>query len=195
MMKRTRRKTLIISKLQVKMIVTVVGLIIAVSVCLVFTQFLVFRGNILLAPVSREIGNQLLRNSILPVVIIAVVLFALSLWTVIIISHRIYGPLYRFGLYIKKLCEGEITEEITFRKYDAGDGLKEIYDELRIAFEKTLHYDYKEMADIFTKLQNILDRVHNKKIRDKELSEALQNICDRIAEALDITSDVIESDE
>lgn len=174
------------------MILAVTGLIISVAVILATALFFIFKSKISFLSISEEAANQILLDSILPIVIIAVVLFAVSYWAVIHISHKIYGPLYRFGVYLKKLRNGETTEELKFRKHDAVDGLKEIYNDLRQAFEKTLKYDYKEMIGIFTELQNMLDKVHQKKLNDEELSESLQNISNRIAKALDVTSEVIE---
>lgn len=174
------------------MILAVTGLIIGVAVILATALFFIFKSKISFLSISEEAANQILLDSILPIVIIAVVLFAVSYWAVIHISHKIYGPLYRFGVYLKKLRNGEMTEELKFRKHDAVDGLKEIYNDLRQAFEKTLKYDYKEMIGIFTELQNMLDKVHQKKLNDEELSESLQNISNRIAKALDVTSEVIE---
>lgn len=189
---KNRRRILIISKLQWNMILAVTGLIIGVAVILATALFFIFKSKISFLSISEEAANQILLDSILPIVIIAVVLFAVSYWAVIHISHKIYGPLYRFGVYLKKLRNGEMTEELKFRKHDAVDGLKEIYNDLRQAFEKTLKYDYKEMIGIFTELQNMLDKVHQKKLNDEELSESLQNISNRIAKALDVTSEVIE---
>ncbi|KPJ73835.1 hypothetical protein AMJ52_03050 [candidate division TA06 bacterium DG_78] len=189
---KNRRRKLIISTLQWKMILSVIGLIIGVSFILATALFFIFKSKISILSVSEEVINQFFSDSMLPVVITAVILFAISFWAVVLISHKIYGPLYRFGLYLKKLRNGEITEELQFRKHDAVNGLKEIYNDLRGAFEKTLKYDYKEMISIFTELQNILDKVHDKQLKDEELSQSLQTVCDRIANALDVTSEVID---
>lgn len=189
---KNHRRKLIISKLQWNMILSLIGLIIGVSFILATALFFIFKSKISILSVSEEVINQFFSDSMLALAITAVILFAISFWAVVLISHKIYGPLYRFGLYLKKLRNGEITEEIQFRKYDAVNGLKEIYNDLRGAFEKTLKYDYKEMISIFTELQNILDKVHGKQLKDEELSQSLQTVCDRIANALDVTSEVIE---
>jgi signal transduction histidine kinase len=174
------------------MILSLVGLIIGVSFILATALFFIFKSKISMLSVSEEVVNQFFSDSMLALVITAVILFAISFWAVVLISHKIYGPLYRFGLYLKKLRNGEITEEIQFRKYDAVNGLKDIYNDLRGALEKTLQYDYNEMVSTFTELQNILDKVHSKQLKDEELLRSLQTVCDRIANALDITSEVIE---
>jgi methyl-accepting chemotaxis protein len=189
---KNHRRKLIISKLQWNMILSLSGLIIGVSFILATALFFIFKSKISMLSVSEEVINQFFSDSMLAVVITAVILFIISFWAVVLISHKIYGPLYRFGLYLKKLRNGEITEEIQFRKYDAVNGLKDIYNDLRGVFEKTLKYDYKEMVSTFTELQNILDKVHSKQLKDEELAQSLQNVCDRIANALDITSEVID---
>jgi hypothetical protein len=50
------------------------------------------------------------------------------------------------------------------------------------------------MVKIFSELQDILDKVYNKKIQDRQLYNSLQDACDKLAKALDITSETIETD-
>jgi hypothetical protein len=192
MIKRRRRKTIIISKIQLRMIFAIMGIIIGVSIILLLSLFFIFKANIEILQVPEEVLGQFLSDSMWPVIITAIVIFIVSLWAIILISHKIYGPLYRFGIYVKSLSEGQPTDELKFRKGDAVDGLREVYNALRQALEKTLHYDYQEMVSIFSELQNILDKINNKEIKDAALTDALQNICNRIAKALDKTSELVE---
>jgi hypothetical protein len=60
--------------------------------------------------------------------------------------------------------------------------------------ERTLHYNYDEMVAIFSILQDILDKLYNKKIQSKQLNDALQDVCNRLAKALDVTSDTIKKE-
>ena len=189
-----RRRTFIINRVQYRIIISVMGLVIGVSAILVVSLFAIFKSNIFLL-VPLRVVNQVLANSILPVVVIAIILFLASLWAVVLISNKIYGPLYRLGIYIKKLSAGEKTGELKFRKGDAVDGINEIYNELSKNLEKTLHYNYKEMIHIFSELHNISDKIYNKQIQEEDLHASLQNICSRIAKALDITSEAIEPEE
>ena len=189
---RNRRRTLFITDLQTKFTIALMGLIVGISLILVTTLALLFKGKLTFFWMTDEIIKQIMFDSILPVAIIGIILFSLSLWAVILISHKIYGPLYRFNMYLKKLTSGQEAGELKFRTGDAMDGLKEVYNEIRKNLESTLHYNYEEMVDIFSKLQNILDKLHDKKIEHKELYNSLQNVCSRIAHALDITSDAIE---
>ncbi len=176
------------------MIIALLGIIAGISAILVSSLFLFFKGNMSTLSIAAEQTQQILSDSIWPVVIMAIILFVVSVWAIIMITHKIYGPLYRLSSYIKKLSDGEVTEEIKFRRGDAIDGLKEIYNDLRKSLEKTLRYDYTEMVTVFSELQQILDKMYHKKIRDSELFDLLQDICDRLAKALDVTSEVIESE-
>ena len=190
---RIRRKKFVLHGLQRTLIITIMGIIISVSVSLVALSFFLYHYNSigLIAPENRMFP---LSSSIWPVIVIAVVLYALCLWILIIITHRIYGPLYRLTTYIKKLINGNTTDEIVFRKDDAIIGLREIYNDLRESLEKTLHYNYTEMVHIFSELENILDKIYNKKIKDRELYNSLQGCCSKLARALDITSEAIEKE-
>jgi vacuolar-type H+-ATPase subunit E/Vma4 len=57
-----------------------------------------------------------------------------------------------------------------------------------------MNYDYGAMVKIFSELQEILDNVYKTKNYDQKLYESLQNVCDKLAKALDITSDAIASE-
>lgn len=191
---KNRRKKIIIHSLQIQLIIAIFGLIVSISVILVTSLFLIFKNNIFEASITEEIAKQIVSNSILPVVIIGIVLFIMSLWTIIMITHKIYGPLHRLRTYIKKLSDGEIPDALEFRKGDAIDGLREIYNDLRLSLEKILHYDYGAMVKIFSELQDILDKMYKKKTYDHQLYDSLQKVCSKLAKALDITSEVIESE-
>ncbi|MCK4672775.1 hypothetical protein KAT67_02200, partial [candidate division WOR-3 bacterium] len=176
------------------LIIALMGLVISISSILVISLFLIFKNNVSTLSVSEELIKQVLSDSIWPVIAIALILFIISMWAIVLITHKIYGPLHRLCAYIKKMSNGETTDDLQFRKGDAVDGLKEIYNDLRQSFEKTLHYDYEEMVKIFSELQDILDKVYNKKIQDRQLYNSLQSACDKLAKALDITSETIETD-
>lgn len=193
MEKEKRRKQFVLHGLQKKLIITIMGIVISISVSLVLLSFLLYKYNSM-GFIAPEDQTRVLVSSLWPVIITAIVLYALCLWIFIIITHRIYGPLYRLTRYIKKLVNGDITDEITFRKDDAITGLKEIYNDLRQSLEKTLHYNYTEMVHIFSELENILDKIYYKKIKDRELYDSLQECCSKLAHALDITSEAIEKD-
>jgi len=194
MAKGYKRRKFIIHNLQVTLIVTLVGLIIGVSAVLLISLFLSLKNNISALPISPELANQFLSDSMRSVVIVAVILYFASLWALIMITHKIYGPLYRFTRYIKKLSEGETTDDLVFRRGDAIVGLKEIYNELRRSLEKALFYDYKEMVKVFSQLEDILDRIYAKQIEHQDLYDSLEGLCNRIAKALDVTSGVIQVD-
>jgi|GEM_PF-889712 len=194
MASKNRRKKLILHNLQMRLIIALMGLVISISAILVISLFLIFKNNVSTLSVSEELIKQVLSDSIWPVTAIALILFIISMWAIVLITHKIYGPLYRLCAYIKKMSNGETTDDLQFRKGDAVDDLKEIYNDLRQSFEKTLHYNYEEMVKIFSELQDILDKVYNKKIQDRQLYNALQSACDKLAKALDITSETIETD-
>jgi len=189
---KNRRKKVIIHNLQIQLIISIAGLIIGTSLILVTSLFLIFRNNMAAIGISKEFISEILYDSVLPVAVIALVVFVVSIWAIVLITHKIYGPLYRLRTYIKKLCEGETTDELQFRRGDAINGLKEIYNDLRKSMEKTLHYDYNTMVEIFSEIEEILDKIYYKRIKDREIYDQLQDTCGRLAKALDITSEAIE---
>lgn len=108
------------------MILSVMGLIAGVAGALVVLTFVVVRKYASLLPITPEVGNQLIAKSVFPVIIIVIILFILSFWAVLLISHKIYGPLYRCGKYIEQLIGGEKAGNLKFRKDDAVSELKNI---------------------------------------------------------------------
>jgi hypothetical protein len=108
------------------MIFSVMGLIAGVAGALVILTFVVVRKYASLLPISAEVSNQLIAKSVFPVIIIVIILFILSFWAVLLISHKIYGPLYRCGKYIEQLIGGKKAGDLKFRKDDAVSELKDI---------------------------------------------------------------------
>ena len=192
---RNRRIKIIIHSLQAQLIVAILGLVFGISLILLVSLYLILKNNLANLPIAEELIQEAMRASIWPVVIIGIVLLIGSGWSIILITLKIYGPLYRLRKYIKQISEGEISPELEFRRGDAINGLQEIYNDLRQSMEKTLHYDYGAMVKIFSDLQHILDKMYEKKIYNHQLYDSLQEVCSKLAKALDITSEAIESEE
>ncbi len=184
-MPKNRRKRLIVNRMQYRLIWYISLLVIATSLILITTVFLLFGREIFYPPKCLFVQFSIL-------FILALVLYIINIRCAMQITNKIYGPLFRLTNYMRKLVNGEETEKLNFRKGDAIDGITEIYNELIKSLEKTLHYDYKELGKTFSELQDILDKIHNHSIGEEELYNSLQNICNRLAKALDITSEVIE---
>jgi signal transduction histidine kinase len=185
MPKSNRRRILFVSHVQYRLIISVMALLIIVSTVIAIAALIILKNNFagMISPTM----------SVIIFTGITLVLYAVSLWMMIIWSNRIYGPVHRLGNYIQRLCRGERTGEIKFRKGDALDGITEIFNELSHSLERNLTYDYKELARIFTDLEDVLDKIYSKKMSDREVYDALQRISNRIAKALDITSDTLQN--
>lgn len=192
---RNRRRKIIIHSLQAQLIVAILGLVFGISLILLVSLYLILKNNLANLPIAEELIQEAMKASIWPVVIIGIVLLIGSGWSIILITLKIYGPLYRLRKYIKQISDGEISPELEFRRGDAINGLQEIYNDLRQSMKKTLHYDYGAMVKIFSELQDILDKMYEKKTYNHELYNSLQEVCSKLAKALDITSEAIESEE
>ncbi|MGQ9817191.1 MAG: hypothetical protein ACUVQ3_04485 [bacterium] len=188
-MEKNRRKSLIVSNLQYRMLFHTFGLVVGVSILLIIAFIFIFGADQTFA--QREYG--VFRWIIF--IIIALILYFICYITILKLSNRIYGPLSRLSTYLKKLSEGMETGAIRFRKDDVIDGIQEIYNNLCRSFSKTLHYDYNEIVNTFSQLEDILDRIHHKNITEEELYRSLENICSRLAKALDLTTNVINPDD
>jgi len=191
---KNRRKKIFIHGLQIQLIVTILGLVFGISLILLISLFVIIKSNLTELSIPEELIAEAMNNSIWPVAVIGIVLFIGSAWSIVIITLKIYGPLYRLRNYIGEMSKGEITDELEFRKGDAIEGLQEIYNDLRYSLGKTLTYDYDAMVKVFSELQDILDNMYKKKNYDQPLYESLQSVCGKLAKALDITSDIIASE-
>ena len=189
-----RRKRLVIDKLQIQLIITIVGLVIGVSAILAALVFHLVDVNMTNMGFSENIKNDLFSLTLIPIMITALIIYIIMIWFTVLITNKIYGPLNRLSHYIKRLSQGEKTDEIQFRKGDAINGLREMYNSLRSNIEKTLTYNYQEMSNIFSDLENILDEISVRKLTNQQISEQLQKITSRLAKALDITSEAIEKE-
>ncbi len=184
-MKKNRRKVLIVSNLQYRMLLHTFGLVLAVSIILVLAFIFIFGINRTYAQEKCSFFQWAI------FIIIALILYLISYTTILKLSNRIYGPLYRLSGYLKRLSEGIETGEIKFRKDDVLNGIQEIYNNLCKSLTRTLHYDYNEIVNTFSQLEDILDKIHQKTITEEELNSSLENICSRLARALDLTTDVV----
>lgn len=188
-MKKNRRKTLIVNNLQYRMLLHTFGLLLVVSIILIITFIFIFGVDRTFA----QRGCSVFQWAVF--IIIAIILYLISYITILKLSNRIYGPLYRLSGYLKRLSEGAETGEIKFRKDDIIDGIQEIYNNLCKSLTRTLHYDYDELVNTFSQLEDILDRMHHKTITEEELNNSLENICSRLAQTLDLTTDVLHQKE
>jgi len=197
MSNQNRRRVRIINEYQYRLIITLIILIIVISAVLLGVLFFLLRSNIAALPQPIPSGinlyHKLLYQPFLVVIIIALIIFIVTFWLLIVITHRVYGPIYRLGKFIKALSKGEKTGELRFRKGDAVDHMADLYNDLYESLKKTLHYNYSELVKVFSDLEDILDQVYNLKIDDTRLFSNLQTLCTRIAKALDLTMDQMKS--
>lgn len=184
-MRKNRRKSLVVSNLQYRMLLHTLGLVFGVSIILIVAFIFIFGVD----RTSVFKASLFVRWAIF--IIIAIILYLISYFTILKLSNRIYGPLYRLSGYLRRLSEGIETGEIKFRKDDIINGIQDIYNNLCKSLTKTLHYDYTQLVNTFSELEDILDKIHRKTITEAELNDSLENICSRLAKALDLTTDVI----
>lgn len=188
---KNRRRVRIIDQYQFRFIMWLLLVIIMVSALLGLATFILIRQEISKLPQPLPPGTDLfqllLYKPFLTVVIIALFLYIITFWLLIVLTHKVYGPMYRLGMFIKSLSKGEKTGELQFRKGDVVDHLSDLYNELYASIQKVLNYDYQSLMRVFSELEDVLDQVYNRKVEHTELFNSLQNICNRIARALDIT--------
>ncbi|MDD2714315.1 MAG: methyl-accepting chemotaxis protein [Candidatus Wallbacteria bacterium] len=122
----------------------VMVLIIAVITFSNFTYFAIFFKEFVLSEPEAAGLNSIIDSAIatfkgrllLLFVIDILILFVMG----ILISHRIAGPIYKFGRRISKYLTGDMTEKITLRRtdllFELADSLNSYFDFLRSKLQR-----------------------------------------------------------
>ena len=64
------------------------------------------------------------------ILVVSAVLGALIVGSVVVVSHRIAGPIYRMNKHIEEIAKGESPKEINFRKSDFFPEISEVFNKM-----------------------------------------------------------------
>ncbi|MBI4775260.1 MAG: hypothetical protein HY788_14010 [Deltaproteobacteria bacterium] len=127
-----RRRVLIDKKLQYKLLIVNVNyfvmLLLVVGLTLFGPLFVEFYGAGMDYVQKSLIAEKILylHGRLWPPFIAAAALFAIHS---IFVSHRIAGPLYRFRAVLKRLGEGDFSQDVMIRKHDYLHREKEVMND------------------------------------------------------------------
>ena len=104
----------------------------------------------------------------------------------ILVSHRMAGPLYRFGLFFKKIREGDVSETISIRKHDYLHPEKDMMNEMIISIRNridVLKTEHKKAEDLLYEIQENGDIDKNDAMRKRlaELQKHLNSVSKELA--------------
>ena len=139
------RKKIVVSKLQLSFIIATFGLIVGVSLTLIASVYFNVRYYLYSLPIAESIVKQISHDMILVIVAVASIIFIVSIFAVLIMSNKIYGPLWRFNQTLNKLAKGEEVEGFQIRKGDAIEGISQIPKIASLYANKTQQFDSYEL--------------------------------------------------
>lgn len=134
-----RKKFLIKPGYQLKIALTLVISFIIYSIILAFILFYPLAQEFYASANIQEqaiISEQVLslHTRLWPAVIVVSLLMGLQ---IILISHRIFGPVYRFEMTIKEYLLGDFSTRIKLRKHDEFKEMGALLNELAIYVEQS----------------------------------------------------------
>lgn len=89
----------------------------------------------------------------------------------IFISHRLAGPIYKIGLSLGKMANGNLSEPMKLRKNDE-------FREIEIEINNTIEGLKEIITDINADVDSLDMIIDDKKIKDSQLTKALKNLKD-----------------
>lgn len=132
-----RKKFLIKPSYQLKIAISLILSFIIYSIILAFVLFYPLARDFYASANIQEqavISKQVLslHTRLWPAIIIVALLMGLQ---IILISHRIFGPVYRFEMTIKEYIKGNFSTRIKLRKRDEFKEIQDLLNELAGSIE------------------------------------------------------------
>lgn len=134
----------------------------------------------------KKTGEILLPNVLMGNVIAIIVIGAASIALTIFISHKIAGPLYRFGKNAEQIAQGDLTITTNLRQSDQIHGLADSFSKMTAELRQKLLGIRKNSEE----LPILIDEIKRLSRRKTVSSEELTGIT---AELLRISSSLQES--
>ena len=121
------------------------------------------------------------RNDIMATLLIWQVGYSLIVFSVcIFFSHKIAGPLYRLNMYLRKISELGVLEDMRLRNGDYFRELEASYNEAVSTIRESRKKDFDQLEDIRLYLNNIsLIVPEDKKIVISEINSKINEIHSR----------------
>ena len=169
-----RKKILIKPSYQLKIAITLVLSIIVYSIILAFIIFYPLSQEFYASANIHEkarISAQVLglHTRLWPAIFIVAILMGLQ---VILMSHHLFGPVYRFEKTIKGYLKGDFSERIYLRKYDEFKDMGALINDLADYIEGAKGDTFKFQDSAEKRLKMALELIGSKdeaKIKEAEL--------------------------
>lgn len=171
-----RKKFLIKPNIQLKIALTLVLSFIVYSIILAFVIFYPLSQEFYASADIHEqarISTQVLglHTRLWPAIFFIAILMGLQ---VILTSHRLFGPVYRFERTVKGYLTGDFSERIYLRKHDEFQEMGDLLNELADYIEESRSGILKFHSTAGKRLNDALERINSKEEKDiREAKEIL----------------------
>ncbi|MFA5320788.1 MAG: hypothetical protein WBE75_05995 [Candidatus Omnitrophota bacterium] len=183
-----RRQLFIDRDFQSKFIMKFCGIVAAGSAITIgLIYFLSLRYTSITVENSRVVvkstADLLLPMLLQTVLVVMVVVSLFTVFTTLVFSHKIAGPLYRFRKIMQSLEDGDFSADFKLRKLDQLQELANVFNRMILKIRTELSV----LKDDFTALKNKLDSISgNEVVEHKRLCfNELKQITDHLNKILD----------
>jgi nitrogen fixation/metabolism regulation signal transduction histidine kinase len=175
-----RRRYFLPGTSQPRMLFGILFILVYVSVVLTVSLYISTHPNL---PENYEQAQAMIRNIqalMFPIlVLINLVGILVSVALLLLFTHRIAGPVYSLGRILGSIAEGDLSQEIRFRK---SDYLQEIAREGNAAVEH-LRQEIAAAQHLLENIRSCLDEApggYSQAASDCQLEELVQQLQDRL---------------
>jgi len=178
-----RKIYLINPKFQIKFALLVTILLLGVTLIYPYTIYQIIE-NISLQFGKKITGLHEKRDDIMTTLFFWQIGYSLIVFSVcIFFSHKIAGPLYRLNIYLKKISELGVLEDLKLRNGDYFKELESSYNQAVSTIRESRKKDFDQLEEIRLYLNNIsLIVPEDKKIVISEINNKINEIHGRYQE-------------
>jgi hypothetical protein len=120
------RKKFVVSKKQLSFIIASVGLIVGVSLTLAVMVYFNFQHYLKSLAIAEGVVKQISHDMRLVIIAVASIIFTICFFAILVMSNKIYGPLWRVNQVLKRFADGGQVDSFQIRKGDAIDEIPQI---------------------------------------------------------------------
>ena len=176
-MKRKRKKYFINKAFQAEFILKFCGLV-ALG-CVIFGVILYMFTNRTVTTsfdnsrlVIKSTADYLLPGLLFGGLIVGLVIAIAASIMVVLLTHRMAGPIYRFEKYAQKIGSGELSADLKIRKKDQFQNLVEVFNKMT----HNLSMGLLEVIGVSEKLDDLIEKLSDSANKEILLKEDINNI-------------------
>lgn len=122
--------------------------------------------------VVKSTADYLLPGLLFASVIVGLVTAVAAALTVLFMTHRVAGPMYRFERYAQKVGAGELSSNLKIRKKDQLQNMVGVFNKMT----HDLSMGLLKVLEVSEKLDNLIDRLSDTSNNEMLLKEDIKKV-------------------